>query len=386
MRRPLFAATLFLVLIAALRLQTGWAEEVPYGYISTNRLDTGRELLITGQVYQKNETSFYLKSVILSSSNAFGQSAADSRHEIPIQENIICETEEAQEIPLGSFVSVKGEFMPYSHATNPGEFDAAVYYRTLEVGGKLRKSAVLAKGEAYWHVREWLYGLKCRFKERLYRIFPEKEAAVMSALLLGDKGELDGDLKELYKRNGVLHILSISSLHITIIGMSIYRLLRRTGLPVAPCALAGSVILILYGFMTGFSVSACRAIGMYLIKMAAEVAGRTYDMLTALGVMGALMVIRNPFYLQSGGFLLSFTSVLGIGVIYPALGPMLPAGQKRKPALGSAFLSGRPGAVIQEGMAAAAGKGQEIGKALVQSFFASLSITLTTLPVQLWFY
>lgn len=91
MRRPLFAATLFLVLIAALRLQTGWAEEVPYGYISTNRLDTGRELLITGQVYQKNETSFYLKSVILSSSNAFGQSAADSRHEIPIQENIICE-------------------------------------------------------------------------------------------------------------------------------------------------------------------------------------------------------------------------------------------------------------------------------------------------------
>lgn len=386
MRRPLFAATLFLVLIAALRLQAGWAEEVPYGYISTNRLDTGRELLITGQVYQKNETSFYLKSVILSSSNAFGQSAADSQHEIPIQENIICETEEAQEIPLGSFVSVKGEFMPYSHATNPGEFDAAVYYRTLEVGGKLRKSAVLAKGEAYWHVREWLYGLKCRFKERLYRIFPEKEAAVMSALLLGDKGELDGDLKELYKRNGVLHILSISSLHITIIGMSIYRLLRRTGLPVAPCALAGSVILILYGFMTGFSVSACRAIGMYLIKMAAEVAGRTYDMLTALGVMGALMVIRNPFYLQSGGFLLSFTSVLGIGVVYPALGPILPAGQKRKPVSGSAFLSGRPGAVIQEGMAAAAGKGQEIGKALVQSFFASLSITLTTLPVQLWFY
>ena len=109
-------------------------------------------------------------------------------------------------------------------------------------------------------------------------------------------------------------------------------------------------------------------------------------MLTALGVMGALMVIRNPFYLQSGGFLLSFTSVLGIGVIYPALGPMLPAGQKRKPALGSAFLSGRPGAVIQEGMAAAAGKGQEIGKALVQSFFSTQSKTQTNHTVQHLFY
>lgn len=319
MRRPLFAAALFLVIIAALRLKAGWAEEVPYGYISTNQLDTGQELLITGQVYQKNETSVYLKSVILATSNAFGQSAAGLQQENPIQEsnmlyeNIICETDEAQKIPLGSFVAVRGEFSAYSHATNPGEFDAAVYYRTLEVGGKLRKAVILSRGEDYWHIREWLYGLKCHFKERLYRIFPEKEAAVMSALLLGDKSELDGDLKELYKRNGVLHILSISSLHITIIGMSIYRLLRRTGLPVAPCALAGSVILILYGCMTGFSVSACRAIGMYLIKMAAEVVGRTYDMLTALGIMGAVMVLRNPFICKTAVFCFPLPRCWGLG-------------------------------------------------------------------------
>ena len=426
MRRPLFAAALFLVIIAALRLKAGWAEEVPYGYISTNQLDTGQELLITGQVYQKNETSVYLKSVILATSNAFGQSAADSRQEIPnqesniIYENIICEADEAQKIPLGSYVAVRGVFSAYSHASNPGEFDAAVYYRTLEVGGKLRKAVILSRGEEYWHIREWLYELKCCFKERLYRIFPEKEAAVMSALLLGDKSELDGDLKELYKRNGVLHILSISSLHITIIGMSIYRLLRRTGLPVAPCALAGSVILILYGCMTGFSVSACRAIGMYLIKMAAEVVGRTYDMLTALGVMGAVMVLRNPFYLQNSGFLLSFTSVLGIGVVYPALEPALPSGSKSadstskknaakknaekksilKECAGKknisegnsqkeAFLhllDGKSGSRGREVLAAAARSGQNLGKSLVQSFFASLSITLTTLPVQLWFY
>lgn len=85
-------------------------------------------------------------------------------------------------------------------------------------------------------MREALYQLKCRLKARLYRIFPEKEAAVMSALLLGDKKDLDSELKDLYKRNGILHILSISSLHITIIGMSVYRLLRRLGLPVCPAA------------------------------------------------------------------------------------------------------------------------------------------------------
>ncbi len=365
MRRPLFAVALFLVVVSAICLKGGWAEEAPPGCVSADRLEADSEIRITGQVYQKNETSIYLRSVVYLQSNnyfqinALGQSAADSRQLIPIWENIICETETAAEIPLGSRVAVRGQFAPYSHATNPGEFDAAVYYRTLEIGGKLKKAAVLAEGEDYWRVREGLYRLKCYFKERIYRIFPGKEAAVMSALLLGDKSELDSDLKELYKRNGVLHILSISSLHITIIGMSIYRLLRRMGLPVCPCALAGSAILLLYGCMTGFSVSACRAIGMYLIKMGAEVAGRTYDMLTALGVMGAVMAVRNPFYLRNSGFLLSFSSVLGIGVVYPLLMPKLSPGK---------------------------GVARSLGNALLQSFFASLSITLTTLPVQLWFY
>lgn len=392
MRRPLFAAALFLVTIAALRILAGWAEAVPYGCISTSELSAAEELLITGQVYQKNETSIYLKSAIFIETDASGQSTADSQQEIPIQENVICETENAEEIPLGSYVAVTGQFFPYSRATNPGEFDAAMYYRTIEVGGKLKKTAILAKSEEYWHVRESLYRLKCDFKDRLYHIFPEKEAAVMSALLLGDKSELDSDLKELYKRNGVLHILSISSLHITIIGMTIYRLLRKTGLPVCLCALAGSGILLLYGCMTGFSVSACRAIGMYLIKMAAEVVGRTYDMLTALGVMAALMVLRNPFYLQNSGFLLSFTSVLGIGVVYPLLMPQLPRGDggdrnasKKKAASGQAF-SKRLRQGVTNGLAALAEFGKNTGRALLQSFFASLSITLATLPVQLWFY
>ena len=43
-------------------------------------------------------------------------------------------------------------------------------------------------------------------------------------------------LKDLYRRSGILHILSISSLHITILGMSVYRLLRRLGIPVGPAA------------------------------------------------------------------------------------------------------------------------------------------------------
>lgn len=366
MKRPLFLAALFLVIISTVRLLAGWAGEAPPGRFSMKGLEASETLMAMGQVYQKDETSIYLKSVIISESDALGQ--------IQCQENLICEIGDARNVPLGCDVAVRGDFYPCSPATNPGEFDAAVYYRTLGIGGRLRKGQLLAVGESHWPLREALYSLKCFFKERLYHIFPQKEAAVMSALLLGDKKELDSELKELYKRNGILHILSISSLHITIIGMSVYRLLRRIGLPIWLSAAGGSILLILYGGMTGFSISACRAIGMYLIKMLGEIVGRTYDMLTALGVMGAGMVALNPYYLQNSGFLLSFGSVLGIGVVYPALAPESSAGALRE-AGGS-----RKGLVQLRPLCA-----QLLGT-LLQSFAASLSITLATLPVQLWFY
>lgn len=366
MRRPLFWVAICLIIIAALRLETGNVSMPRAGDSGESLPEAYTPLTMTGQVYQKDDESIYLRSISLMTSDSFEfnainvaeQSAAKFRQQI----NIICEIEGAGQVPLGSRVTVSGTFMPFSQATNPGEFDGAEYYRILKIGGRLVKAELLETGGNSWRIREGLYRLKIYFKQRLYRIFPQKEATVMSALLLGDKSDLDAELKDLYKRNGILHILSISSLHITIIGMSVYKLFRRAGLPIGAAACAGSVLLLLYGGMTGFSVSACRAIGMYLLRMLAELLGRTYDMLTALGVLAAVMVTFNPCYLRHSGFILSYTSVLGIGVVY------------RNLLLRRAEAPGKRS------------RWKKLQESFAQSALASLSITLTTLPVQLWFY
>ena len=353
MRRPLFAAAVAMVAVAWIRLAAGDCDSSPPIPADMEK----SEVYVTGQVCQKEDNVIWLKSVIINDS-------------IYYDEKLICElTDDSPEPPLGCRVSVSGTFASISRATNPGEFDSAVYYRSLGAGGRLWETRVLAQGGRFWRLREALYRLRTHFKERLYRVFPQREATVMCALLLGEKGDTDKELKELYKRNGILHILSISSLHITILGMSLYKLLRKSGLPVPLCAGAGGMVLVLYGMMTGFSVSACRAIGMYLIRMFGMVCGRTYDMLTSLGILAAVMTTVNPYYLQNAGFLLSFSSVLGIGAVYPALVPEeYPAGQRY---YGESSLLLLLRKLLQK---------------LKYAVLASLAITLTTLPVQLWFY
>lgn len=378
MRRPLLWVALFLVIIAAVRLETGEQDTVPEGAVNGRSLGICQELTVTGQVYKKDNQNLYLQDIIVcfqastESEDSFHtdiSQAGVSRQNIPCQDNIICKLEEAEEIPLGSYVTLRGSFSPVSPATNPGEFDAAAYYRTMGVGGRMSQALLLARGQEYWLVREWLYNLRLYLEERLYRVLPEDRAGVLCALLLGDKGGLDDHVKDLYRQSGILHILSISSLHITILGMSFYRLLRRLRIPVGPSALAGSILLLLYGALTGFGVSACRAIGMYLIRMLGEVLGRTYDMLTALAVMGALMVWQNPYYLHHSGFLLSYASVLGVGVLSPALS------ERKRPV----NVDDGTERNVRQLLGSIRGK-------LRQSAFASLSVVLTTLPVQLWYY
>lgn len=348
MRRPLLLAAMCLVLVMGVLLHLGIFDRVPKGQISAETLTAGQSLTFAGQVYQKDSEKLYFQSVHIISSAGISQPA------IPCKDNFICVPEQGTDVPLGSVVTVTGTFQPFSPATNPGEFDSREYYRTLGIGGRVKNAVPLAQGESFWRIREGLYRLRALLKERLENVLPEKEAAVMCALMLGDKEDLDPGLKELYQRNGILHILSISSLHITMIGMTVYRLLRRCRIPVGPAALAGCALLFLYGMMTGFSVSACRAIGMYLLRMTAKMLGRTYDMPTAMGVTAAVLVVKNPYYLRHTGFLLSFASMLGIGAVYPAMG--YDGGKK------------------------------SVRQRIMEPVLSGVSITLATLPVQLWFY
>lgn len=376
MRRPLFAGCLCLVVIAALRLFGGGA--APWraqntgkaGCIDSSQLSEGEQLTLTGRVYQKNSEKFYLDSIMIQE-RAAGRQQETPLQNISLSENLICDWEGSESLRLGSIVTVQGCFLSFSQATNPGEFDSRAYYRSLQIGGRLTEIQLLEAGGEYSPVKELLYELRSYWQDRLYEIFPSGEAQLMGAMLLGDKENLDAELKDLYKRNGIIHILSISGLHITIIGMGIYRLLRRIGVPLTAAAALGGGILILYGVMTGMSISACRAIGMYLLRMLAEICGRTYDMLTALGVAAAAMTLQAPEYLQHAGFLLSFGSVLGIGVMCPAL---LTEKRQEEPGYRSGwkkFFYSALGSIV---------------KGLKQSITAGIAITATTLPVQLRFY
>lgn len=333
MQRPLFVVWVGLIILTALRLWRGG--DTPSWLPDGENLAEGSEIVVTGQVCWREDESFYLNEITFYSEQFIDDIKAANQQRISKTYKLKCETTAPEAI--GEYVAVRGVFFEFSEATNPGEFDSKTYYRSKQVMGRLKNTEIIERTEPAFGIREWLLQRREYWEVYLTECFPKKEAAIMSALLLGEKGGLEEETRELYRRNGILHILSISSLHITILGMGLYRLLRKAGLPVWAAAVLGGMFMIGYGMLTGFGVSVCRAVGMYLLRMLAEIAGRTYDMLNALGAVGGAMLLWNPYYLQNSGFLLSYACVLGIGIVYPVLKKWLEErqGERRKGKAGS---------------------------------------------------
>ena len=123
------------------------------------------------------------------------------------------------------------------------------------------------------------------------------------------------------------------------------------GLGNAGAGLLSLCVMLQYGMLTGGSVSAMRAVCMFVLNVGARVLGRTYDLMTALALSAIFLLLDSPAYLYSSSFLLSFGAVVGLGAVSPHL----------------IRITGAKG---------------KAGKALI----SSLSVQAVTLPVMLVFF
>ena len=328
MRRPLFWVCMALSAIAVLWLIRSGAfdrDGIRERTLSGDAAWLEERLRIEGRVCGKEfhgDQSYFLLTDL-----SIIQNAAASRQLLSIfqqmktdQVQCVLAADQGDSMPqMGSRVLLEGQFSFFREPTNPGEFDTAGYYQGRRIGGKITEILLLRESEDRDLVREILCQVRDYFGQRLDKIFPDREAGVMRAMLLGDRSRLDPELKGVWQKGGILHILSISGLHVTLLGMGLYRLLRKAGAPNGLAVSCAGVVLILYGLMTGMSISAVRAIGMFLLRMTAHLIGRTYDLLTALGVMACGILCLMPVSSLNSGFWLSFGSMMGVGAILPVL-------------------------------------------------------------------
>ena len=260
---------------------------------------------ICGEVEQCENTEFS-QSVYLKKSYLIYQSK-----KFPI-ENIRVFLKNEEDLKPGMQILVKGTLKRVEEPSNPGGFNSRQYYACRHIYYFMKNAALQKKTTSYSAYEQALLKVKQKCKNILEAAAGE-DAPFFCAMILGEKKELDPEMRMRYQLAGIVHILAISGLHISILGMGMYELLKKTGLGIWPAGLLALAAMLQYGMLTGGSVSTMRAVTMFLIAMGARITGRIYDLQSALSVTAMMILAESPAYLLDSGFLLSFGCVLGAG-------------------------------------------------------------------------
>ena len=270
-------------------------------------LTDGESVCSIGQIYRKeiknDQTLYFVKDAqvvtdqgTLSSTSYYFNFNSDS-------------------IPIKSKIKLKGIIAKFQEPRNQGEFNIKDYYNSIGVCFQIKEVELIDVNEPELLDCDWFYRLNKSFVNVFRCTIEVEEAGILSSISVGNKSELDSDTRNLFQGVGLAHILAVSGLHISIVCMLLYKLLRRFGASFLISSIFAGTVAFAYGIFTGGSISSIRAIGMFLFYLLAQVLGESYDMLTAAGAMAIILLVTNPLYIRNGSFLLSFGAILSIWFI-----------------------------------------------------------------------
>jgi competence protein ComEC len=208
------------------------------------------------------------------------------------------------------------------------------------------------------------------------------QAAVLNGIVFGSQGLIDQETRQAFSETGIVHILSVSGLHV---GLVLGGLMGFLGLFRAPPACTAPLVtpvLLFYALMTGLNPAVLRATFMALLFVWAHHLGRDRDWPTTLALAALIILIWKPLQIYNPGFQLSFTATWGI--LY--LGPLLAAGLARllKGLSESAVRVAAPGprgdSVPQRGIS------ENFVRVAALALAVPLAAQLATVPLVAWYY
>ncbi len=230
----------------------------------------------------------------------------------------------ARALHIGDELMIHARCVEMEGPKNPGGFDYRAYMRMKQVHHQ-----IYARSSDWKRIRMgggWFRQIRGWQQQAVHRLsmlgMGEKEHAVLSALLLGSKQDLDRSQVDAFAKAGAMHVLAVSGLHVGIVylllSFALKPLLRLNG---GAAWVAVISVLVLWGYaaLTGLSASVSRSATMFTFLACREQLNRKGHVLNTLVASAFFLLCVDPFLLVDVGFQLSYLAVTGIVLLQPKI-------------------------------------------------------------------
>lgn len=196
---------------------------------------------------------------------------------------------------------------------NTVTFDAVNYYRArnLFVIARQTSECVVTTPE-HKGIASFFASLQKNLSSSMDDHLSEQTAALSSAMLLGDRSMISGQVNADFKSSGVIHLLAISGTHIMLMCAILYRLARSLPIGYTARNLICVIGAPIYCILVGCPFSAVRAAIMAVIYFGVRLFDRQADSLNSLGLAVLLILLVSPGAAMDLSFQLSVAATLGV--------------------------------------------------------------------------
>ncbi|MGI9102860.1 MAG: ComEC/Rec2 family competence protein [Terriglobales bacterium] len=201
---------------------------------------------------------------------------------------------------------------------NPGAWDYRTY---LADGGVSALASVrsdrveLLPGFSGSRASEWRYRARRSVLARIHALWTPRSAALIDAMVIGDKAGIDRDTRTAFQRTGVFHILVVSGMNVGMLAVVIFWVLRR--LRVSDVVSSALTVAASFGYaaLTDLGAPILRATLMLSVYLGARLLYRERAVSNALGAAALVLLAMDPRALFDASFQLTFVSVVAIAAI-----------------------------------------------------------------------
>ena len=170
----------------------------------------------------------------------------------------------------------------------------------------------------------WFAQLRHAINLKIEANLDSDAASIAKAITTGTKAAISQEMRDNFVKSGTAHILAISGLHMGIIGLFIFELIRLLLCSFCNIKKAAAIVSLLgavfYFFLSGTSVSAFRALIMHGLIILAIILDRTALTMRSVAVAALIILLIMPEVIMFPSFQLSFSAVMAIVAFYERYG------------------------------------------------------------------
>ena len=220
------------------------------------------------------------------------------------------------DLQYGEKIEFVGKYIMPEKRRNYKGFDNSAYLKQLGIYGTVKVENL--KHINYKKINLvllFINQIRIKIKNNMNKILDGENSAVILGLTLGDKLQIDEQLKENFKNASMLHILAISGMHITYVILGI-EIIFKNLIGKRKTYILEIFILFFYMCLTNFNPSVVRAGVMGIILTISKLIFRRNDILTSMSISLFILLLFNPFIINNIGLQLSYLGVIGIFIFY----------------------------------------------------------------------